>query len=51
MQHGTFSGEAASWSKARKAEYGAFLLRKAYNIYQNERCRPIFESDVIDMKF
>lgn len=50
-QRGNFNGIAKSWSRQRQAEFGAFLLKKAYNIYQNERCRPIFEQDIVNMKF
>ncbi|KAI6172692.1 hypothetical protein M3Y98_01001600 [Aphelenchoides besseyi] len=50
LKRGEFKGQSKMWPKQRLAEYGAFLLKKAYIIYLNERCRPIFEEDLNGVK-
>jgi len=43
LQRGTFPGVAGNWTRQQISEYGAFLLQRTHIIFQNERCRPIFE--------
>jgi hypothetical protein len=49
IQRGTFSGIAAKWTREQITEFGALLLQKAHIIFKNERCRPIFETDLKGM--
>ncbi|KAL7072418.1 hypothetical protein ACQ4LE_008963 [Meloidogyne hapla] len=46
---GTFPEIASNWSRQQITEFGFLLLHKAFVIFLNERCRPIFEADINEM--
>ena len=48
LKTGEYSGNAKTWSMKEKTEFGAFCIYSAWRVFQNERCRPIFEADVAD---
>lgn len=51
IQRGSFPGAAAKWNRQQITEFGALLLHRAHVIFQNERCRPIFEADVAGLSW
>uniref|UniRef100_A0A915N859 LEM domain-containing protein n=1 Tax=Meloidogyne javanica TaxID=6303 RepID=A0A915N859_MELJA len=46
---GTFPEIASNWTRQQITEFGSLLLHKAFVIFLNERCRPIFEADINEM--
>ncbi|KAH7725951.1 CRE-LEM-3 protein [Aphelenchoides avenae] len=46
VKHGEFRQCARNWHRRQITDFGALCLKKAYAVFQNERCRPIFEADL-----
>ncbi len=46
VKKGHLTGVMKTWTKRHLTEFGAMLLRKAHVVFQNERCRPVFEADI-----
>ena len=48
VKSGEYSGVAKNWTMKDKTEFGALCIYSAWGIFKNDRCRPVFESDVTD---
>uniref|UniRef100_A0AC35F4C0 LEM domain-containing protein n=1 Tax=Panagrolaimus sp. PS1159 TaxID=55785 RepID=A0AC35F4C0_9BILA len=48
LKGGEYSGNSKTWSLKEKTEFGSLCIYSAWGVFKNDRCRPIFESDVAD---